>query len=245
MIYLFLLSLDRLNFLWLFFDNFIEAQILTRWFLIPLFLWWLQHTVLQNFHDVEVLILEVNPFSLQVSVNDFLLLLNWLVLAFNLLEQYLHEVDLTKSELTHFINDFSLLAFLEGWLETLDKTFIWCNRSVVHLLSPCEEPLYLLWIERHQRVLFEAIPLVRFVRTACKNLASVLLVDGKAFRVVLRLVALLVEGVKIVAGGVEHGKSWLLLVAGFSIHTLAFDLAVFVQLLLCYHYFLEIFYELS
>ena len=105
--------------------------------------------------------------------------------------------------------------------------------------------MYLLWIERHQRVLFEAIPLVRFVRTACKNLASVLLVDGKAFRVVLRLVALLVEGVKIVAGGVEHGKSWLLLVAGFSIHTLAFDLAVFVQLLLCNHYFLEIFYELS
>jgi hypothetical protein len=245
MIYLFLLNLDRLNFLWLFFDNLIETQILQRWFLIPLFLWRLLHTALKNFHDVKVLILEINPFPLQVSVNDFLLLLNWLVLAFNLLEQYLHEVDLAKSKLTHFVDNFGLLAFLEGWLQTLDKTFSWRNRSIVHLLSSCEEPLYLLRVECHQRVLFEAVPLVRFVRTACKNLASVLLMDWKAFRIVLRLVALLVEGVKIIAGGIEYGKSWLLLVAGFTIHALAFYLAVFVQLLLCNHYFLEVFYKLS
>lgn len=245
MIYLFWLNLCRLNFLWLFFDNLVETQIFQWWFWIPLFLWRLLHTLLQNFHYVKVLILEVNPFPLQVSVNDFLLLLNWLVLAFNLLEQYLHEVDLAKGKLTHFVHDFCLLSFLQGWLQTLDKTFSRRHGSIVHLLSPCEQPLYLLRVERHQRVLLEAIPLVRFISTTCKNLASMLLMQGKAFGVVLWCVALFVQGVQIVAGSVEQGESWLLLLAWFPIHALAFDLAVFVQLLLCYHYFLKVLDELS
>ena len=71
----------------------------------------------------------------------------------------------------------------------------------------------MLRVKRHQRVLLEAISLVRFVATACKNLARVLFINGKALGVVLRLVALLVEGFQIVAGGVEQRESWWLLVA--------------------------------
>ena len=52
--------------------------------------------LLQNFHDVEVLVFKVNAFALEVATDQFFLFLNGLGFAVHLLEEHLHEVDLAQ-----------------------------------------------------------------------------------------------------------------------------------------------------
>lgn len=52
--------------------------------------------LLQNFHDVEVLVFKVNAFALEVATDQFFLFLDGLRFAVHLLEKHLHEVDLAQ-----------------------------------------------------------------------------------------------------------------------------------------------------
>jgi len=69
--------------------------------------------LLQNFHDVEVLVFEVNAFALEVAADQFFLFLDGLRFAVHLLEEHLHEVDLAKCKLAHFFDDFGLFTALD------------------------------------------------------------------------------------------------------------------------------------
>jgi hypothetical protein len=53
-------------------------------------------TLLQDFHNVKVLVFEENSFALEITVYDFFLFFNGLMLPVNLLKKYLHEVDLAE-----------------------------------------------------------------------------------------------------------------------------------------------------
>lgn len=74
--------------------------------------------LLQNFHDVEVLVFEVNAFALEVAANQFFLFFDGLRFAVHFLEEYLHEINLAECKLAHFFNYFGLFMTLDWRFKT-------------------------------------------------------------------------------------------------------------------------------
>jgi hypothetical protein len=77
--------------------------------------------VLEHTENVKVFVLEKDALSLQVSIDDSLLLANGLRLPVNFLQQDLHKVDLTERELTHLLVELDLLLACVRRLQTLHE----------------------------------------------------------------------------------------------------------------------------
>jgi len=92
---------------------------------------------LQNFHDVKVFLFQENPFALEVLINGLFLLLDWFALSVDLLEEYLHKIYLTQSQLIQLLNQLYLLPSLLRWLNALDKTL--CRHSRITCLLALSE----------------------------------------------------------------------------------------------------------
>ena len=61
------------------------------------------YALLQDWLDIEPIFLEVDSFSLQIVIHNFLLLANYLGLARDFLEKNLHHVHLTQCKRVHLV----------------------------------------------------------------------------------------------------------------------------------------------
>lgn len=126
------------------------------------------NALLKHLHDVKSLFFKENSLSLEVLIDNFLLLSNDFRLAGNLLQKNLHHIHLAESKRVHLAVHFLALNLVLWWLQVVQE-LVSGQLIGVDGLPPLEASPHILRVERYKRVLHKLVAFIDFADTHVRD----------------------------------------------------------------------------